>query len=45
MKTTTYNDEATPWNRSSYVLGTTLLPSSDDSNNNFSGAPEEPELR
>jgi hypothetical protein len=34
MKTIPYNDEAALWSRS---RGTRLLPSSDDSNNIFSG--------
>jgi hypothetical protein len=34
----TYNDEAAPWSRSNYLMGTRLLPSSDDSDN-ISGTP------
>jgi hypothetical protein len=30
-RTTTYNDKAAPWNRSNHLVGTRLLPSSDDS--------------
>jgi hypothetical protein len=33
----TYDDEAAPWNRSSYLMGTRSFPSSDD---NFSGTLE-----
>jgi hypothetical protein len=36
MRTATYNDEARPWNRNNHLLETNLLPSSDDSPNNFS---------
>jgi hypothetical protein len=35
LRTITYNDEAAPWSRSNLPKG--LLPSSDDSDNNFSG--------
>jgi hypothetical protein len=45
MRTITYDNEAIPWNRGNYLLGTRLLPSSDDSNNKFSGVPAELELR
>jgi hypothetical protein len=31
------NDEAVLWNRSKHLMGTRLLPSSDDSDNFFSG--------
>jgi hypothetical protein len=37
MKTTTYNDKAAPWSRSNHALGARVLPSSDDSDKNFSG--------
>jgi hypothetical protein len=37
MKTSTYNDEAAPWGRSDDLVGIRLVPSSNDSNNNFSG--------
>jgi hypothetical protein len=37
MRTTTYNDEAAPWSRSNHLMGTRLLPSSDDRGNIFSG--------
>jgi hypothetical protein len=36
MRTTTYTDETILWNRSNHLMGTRSLPSSDDSNNNFS---------
>jgi hypothetical protein len=39
MRTITYNDEAAPWSRSNYLMGTRLLPSSDDSDNIFPGTP------
>jgi hypothetical protein len=45
MRTDTHNDEAATWSRSNHLMGTRLLPSSDDSDNNFSGALGEPELR
>jgi hypothetical protein len=32
-----HNDEAVPSNRSNHLMGTRLLPSSDDSSNTFSG--------
>jgi hypothetical protein len=41
MRLITYNDEAVQWNKSNHVLGTRLFPSSDDSDNNFSGPLEE----
>jgi hypothetical protein len=37
MKTITYDDEAAPWSRNNHLMGTRLLPSSDDIDNNFSG--------
>jgi hypothetical protein len=37
MRTITYNDEAAPWSRSSHLMRTRSLPSSDDSDDNFSG--------
>jgi hypothetical protein len=36
MRTITYNDEAVLWSRSN-LMATILLPSSDESYNNFSG--------
>jgi hypothetical protein len=30
MRTNTYNDEAAPWSRNNPVLGTRMLPLSDD---------------
>jgi hypothetical protein len=45
MSIITYNDEAEPWSRSDHLLGTRLLLSSDDSNNNFSGTLREQGLR
>jgi hypothetical protein len=36
MRTITYNDEAAPWSKSNHVLGTRLLPSSDDCDDSFS---------
>jgi hypothetical protein len=45
MKTVTYNDEASPWSRSSHALGTRWLPSGDDSDNKFSRTLEEQKLR
>jgi hypothetical protein len=39
------NDEAAPCSRSNHVLGTGLLPSSDDSDKIFSGTLEEQALR
>jgi hypothetical protein len=30
MKIITYNDETVPWGRSNHLMGTKLLPSSDD---------------
>jgi hypothetical protein len=45
MRTITYNDETAPWSRSYHILGARWLPSSDDSNNNFSGTLEEQGLR
>jgi hypothetical protein len=41
MRTVTNNDKTPPWSRSNYVLKNTSLPSSDGSNNNFSGTQEE----
>jgi hypothetical protein len=35
MSTITYNDEAAPRSRSNCLMGTRLLPSSDDNNDNF----------
>jgi hypothetical protein len=37
MRTMTYNDEAVFWSRSNHLMGTRLLPSSDDSDKIFSG--------
>jgi hypothetical protein len=37
MRTVIYNDDAAPWSRSNHLMGTRLLPLSDDSNN-FCGA-------
>jgi hypothetical protein len=45
MRTITYNDEAAAWSMSNHLLGTKLLLSSDDRNNNFSGTFEEQGLR
>jgi hypothetical protein len=45
MRTITYNDEAAAWSKNYHVLGTRLLPSSDDSDNNFSRTLEEQGLR
>jgi hypothetical protein len=39
MRTMTYNDEAAPWSRSNHLMGTGWLPSSDDSDDIFSGIP------
>jgi hypothetical protein len=36
MRRVTYNEEAAPWSRSNHLMGTRLLPSSDDSDNIFS---------
>jgi hypothetical protein len=36
MGTITYNDETAPWSRSNHLMGTRLLPSSDD-RDTFSG--------
>jgi hypothetical protein len=36
MKTIANNDEVAPWSGSNHLMGTGLLPSSDDSDNNFS---------
>jgi hypothetical protein len=33
MKIITYNDESIPWSRRNHLMGTRLLPLSDDSNN------------
>jgi hypothetical protein len=41
MKTITYNDKAAPWRRSNHLMEARLLPSTDDSHNNFSGILEE----
>jgi hypothetical protein len=48
MRTITSDDEDTLWSKSNYLMGTRLLPSSDDSNNNnknISRILTEPELR
>jgi hypothetical protein len=45
MRAITYSDEAAPWSRGDHVSGTRLLPSSDDSDDNFSGTLEEQGLR
>jgi hypothetical protein len=37
MRMITYNVKVVPWSRSSHLIGTRLFPSSDDSDNNFSG--------
>jgi hypothetical protein len=37
----TYNDEAAPWSRSNHPMGTRLLPSGDDRDNNFLRTPPE----
>jgi hypothetical protein len=34
MKKITYSDEAAPWSRSNHLMGTRLLSSSNDSDNN-----------
>jgi hypothetical protein len=44
MRTVTYNDESVLWSRSNHLMGTRLLPASDDSNN-ISGTPGEQEPR
>jgi hypothetical protein len=36
MRTITYNDEAEHWSRKNHLMGTRLLPSNEDSANNFS---------
>jgi hypothetical protein len=36
MRTITYNDEVVPWSSSNYLMGITLLPSSDGNDSNFS---------
>jgi hypothetical protein len=36
MKTIIYVDEDAHWSRSNHLMGTRLLPSSDDNNDNFS---------
>jgi hypothetical protein len=41
MRTVTYNDETAPWSRSNHPMGTRLLPSSDDRDDNFSRTFEE----
>jgi hypothetical protein len=41
MSSITYKDEAATWSRNNHVLGIKLLPTSDDSNNNFSETLEE----
>jgi hypothetical protein len=40
MRTITCNDETAPWSRSHHLLRTSLLPSRDASDNNFSKAQE-----
>jgi hypothetical protein len=45
MRTITYKDEAAPWSRINHLMGTRLLPSSDDSGNIFSGTLEKQGLR
>jgi hypothetical protein len=35
MRIITYNDEAAPWSRCNHLMGTRLLPSSDDRDNNI----------
>jgi hypothetical protein len=45
MRTITYADEAAPWSRSSHLIGTRLLPLSDDSDNNCPRTTGESELR
>jgi hypothetical protein len=35
MMAITYDEKAAPWSRSSHLLGTRLLPSRDNSDNNF----------
>jgi hypothetical protein len=39
MRTMTYSDEAAPCSKSSHLMGTRWLPSSDDSNDIFSRTP------
>jgi hypothetical protein len=45
MRSVTYNAKDTTWSRSSNLMGTTLLPSSDDGITTFSGHLAETELR
>jgi hypothetical protein len=45
MTTISHNNEAVTWSRSTHFMGTILLPSGDDSVNNFSGTLAEPELK
>jgi hypothetical protein len=39
MRAMTYDEVAAPWSRSNQLMGPRLLPSSDDSDNNFSRTP------
>jgi hypothetical protein len=44
-RTISYNDEAALWSKSNYLFGKILVPSSDDSGNNFSKTLKEEGLK